>query len=406
MKKIVVIAWRNLWRNKRRTLITVSSVVFAVIFSVFMRSMQHGTYENMIKNVVEFYSGYIQIHKDGYWDDRQINNTFELTDEIENIAKSKPQVSYIIPRLESFGLVSVDRKSKGVMFVGISPDKENKMTKIADKVIEGSFLDEDDDGVLVSQGVAEYLNVGLQDTLVMLSQGYHGVSAAGLFPIKGIVKFPSPELNRRLVLTSIGRAQDFFSAPNRITALLINVHNSDDVDMTVKELSGTLDKNYEVMSWHEMNPELVQQIESDNASAKIFMGILYVIVGFGVFGTILMMTAERKREFGVMVAVGMKRTQLSILVFLETLFMSFTGAVVGMVLGLPIVVYFYFYPIRLSGGLEEMMLQYGMEPILPVSLDPEIFVIQGIIVFVISFIAALYPVISLLKLNVIKSLRA
>src|SRR5690349_1375639 len=127
---LIQLAWRNVWRNKRRTIITISSIFFAVLLALFMRSMQLGSYENMIRNSVELYSGYIQIHRKGYWEDKSINNVLEVSDTLVSVIEGTPYVDFYIPRLETFVLAASDEISKGVMVIGTSPREEGRMTKL------------------------------------------------------------------------------------------------------------------------------------------------------------------------------------------------------------------------------------------------------------------------------------
>src|SRR5688500_10126606 len=192
---LIQLAWRNVWRNKRRTIITVSSIFFAVLLALFMRSMQKGSYENMIRNSVELYSGYIQIHRRGYWEDKSINNMFEMTDSLRAVTASTPHVDFFFPRLETFVLAASREISKGVIVIGTSPEEEHRMTKLADRVVKGEYISADTRGVMVAEGLADYLQLGIKDTVVMIGQGYHGANAVDQYPITAIVRFSNPQQN-------------------------------------------------------------------------------------------------------------------------------------------------------------------------------------------------------------------
>jgi ABC-type lipoprotein release transport system permease subunit len=323
MGTIIKLAWRNIWRNRRRTLITASSIFLAVFFALIMRSMQIGSYARIIESIVHSYTGYIQVHKKGYWEEKEINNAFELTDSLMRKISSVPNVKAAVPRLESFALASTGTKTKGVMVIGIEPGMEEKLSDIKKNIIKGSFLIKDDPGVLLAKRIADYLGMKVNDTLVLISQGYHGVSAAGKFPVRGILHFSSPDLDNTLIYLTLRTAQEFYSAENLVTSVSINLDNKNRIDKTSRELAGLLDPaEYEVMKWDEMLVEVVQHIQADDISGLIMLGILYMIIGFGIFGTVLMMTIERIKEFGVMVSVGMQKTKLAFLVILESIFIG------------------------------------------------------------------------------------
>jgi len=402
----IKIAWRNLWRNKRRTLITSASVFFAIFLALLMRAFQLGSYDLMVYNIVHAYSGYFQVHSTGYWDDKIINNTFEYTPELVSRIDEVPDITSYAPRLESFALGSYGTKTKGVMVNGVVPDQEDKLTGLNKKLVEGEYLTQDDDGALVSQKLAEYLKIGIGDTLVLIGQGYHGVSAAGIFPVKGIIHFPSPELDGRMVFLSLPTSQALFSADNRLTSLAFNLVDSKNYKSVAHHLKQKLDpKLYEVMTWEEMMPDVVQQIQSDNASGLIMLAILYMIVGFGIFGTILMMFSERIREFGMMIAIGMQKFNLIRIVLTELIFIGLLGVVAGIAAAAPLIFYFFLNPIPLTGELAEATIKMGFEPIMPVAWEPSYFVAQALTVFIILLVVMILPVVKISKLTVIEALR-
>ncbi|MBL6449239.1 ABC transporter permease [Fulvivirga sp. 29W222] len=402
---LIQLAWRNVWRNKRRTVITLSSIFFAVLLALFMRSMQLGSYENMIRNSVEFYSGYIQIHKTGYWEDKSINKMMVESDSLKATILNAPNVEFYIPRLESFVLAASDEISKGIVVVGTAPKKENRMTKLADRVQEGSYFKSDTRGVMVAEGLANYLELGLGDTLVMIGQGYHGVNAVDQYPITAILKFPNPQANDNMVYMPIELAREFNSALGLSTALVLSVDDIDQIKNTKQHLISKLGSEYEVMDWTEMQPELVQLIQSDNAGGIIMLGILYLVIAFGIFGTIMMMSMERNREFGVLVAVGMRRRKLSLLVTLETFIIGVLGLKVSLVAGILLLLYMHYHPIPLTGNAAEAMLKMGIEPIMPFSLDPMIFISQMLAILVIVLVCLAYPLTKIMNLKAIAALK-
>ena len=403
---LTTLAWRNLFRNKRRTLITAASVFFAVFFALLMRSLQTGVYENMIKNVVGFFTGYAQVHQEGYWEEKSFDNTLNDTQELRTQLLNGEDIIALVPRLESFALASADELTKGVMVVGVDPIAEKNVIDIESKLTEGSYFESDDDAIMITEGLAEFLKIGLKDTLVLLGQGYQGINAAGKYQIKGIVKFGSPDLNGNLVFLPLNACQKLYGAENRLTSFILVSDKPKNIESAVASLRNNLDKQYEVMSWKDMLPELIQLIEADNAGGMIILSILYLIIGFGMFGTILMMTTERLYEFGVLLSIGMKRWKLIFTMLIESVFVSFLGVVVGVIFSIPILFYFYHNPIHLGKDLSEFSEKYDMEPVLNFSLDPEIFWTQAIFVLIIAIIINIYPIQKILRLKVVEALRA
>jgi len=402
------IAWLNIWRNKRRTLITIASVFFAVLLAISMRSVTIGVYENLIYNTVSYSSGYIQIHQKGYWDEQAIDNSFEENEHLNQLLLNNREVTHIMPRFETFALASTANKTKGVLILGIDPEKEKLVNKLNEKIVHGAYLETiNDNAVLMGQGLASKLKLKTNDTLVLLGQGYHASSAAGKFRVKGIVKLGSPELNNNMVYMPIQQAQFLHGAEYRLTAISIMLHKSSNIDKLKSTLQNQIDSNkYEIMTWKEMMPEMDQFIEADSTGHFIIVGVLYLIISFGLFGTLLMMTFERTHEFGILVAIGMKKKLLALILLLEILMISLIGCLAGVIGGILVVKWFTIYPIYLSGELREIYENYGIEPIIYFSGDKNIFIFQTIIVLTLSAILALYPGLKLMRLKPIEAINS
>jgi len=405
MKTYFHLAWRNLWRNKRRTLIASASVFFAVFLALVMRSMQEGSYDYMVDASVSMYTGYIQVHAKEYWDKRSIDKSMELsTTRIEQI-DSIEHITLVTPRLESFSLISYGNVTKVASVVGIDPEKENLMTDLKSKLFTGQYLTDNSKGVMIAEGLAKSLKVEIGDSIVLYGQGYHGVTAAAQVQVEGIVKFTLPQLNKSMVYLSLDYSQWLYSATNRITSLSLMIDEASELDEVHYKVRSLFNEKDQVMTWPELMPELVQGIEVDNAGGIIMLGILYVIIGFGIFGTVMMMTAERTKEFGILISVGMKRWRLCFVSLLESVFLSFIGVLAGIIVSIPILYYFYENPIPLTGEMAELMLKFGLDPIVPFRFAPNIFVDQFLTVIFIAMISALYPLSFIRKLNPVKAIR-
>lgn len=400
------LAWRNIWRNKRRTFITLASILFAVLFASLMESLQKGAWNNMINNIVTFHMGYIQVHQKGYWDEQTLDYAYPLEPAITKTQGLKG-VEDALPRLESFALASTGSNTMGVMVTGIEPEGENAMTRIQTRLIAGKFLQEKSQGVLIAAGIAENLKLGIGDTLLLIGQGYHGVNAAGKYAVEGIIKYPSPDLNRLLVFLPLGEAQWFYGAEGMITTLVIRPSSPKSISKALNSLQSVFPSDaYEVMDWKALLPDLLEAKKFDSAGNIIVYFILYAIIAFGLFGTILMMLRERQYEFGLLVAIGMKRRQLGAVVFLEVVILGLVGALAGIIASMPLVGYFKVNPIQFSGGYSEMMEKFGFEPIFPAEFSFRIFFVQAVIIFVLTALLALFPFRRIRRLKVVEAMRS
>ncbi len=401
---ILKIAWRNIWRNKKRSLITAASILIAVFLSLIMRSVQLGTYKSMIDNVVGSYTGYIQIHENGYWDKRSIDKSIAMTDGLISKVSNTEGVEALLPRLENYGLLSVGDLTKVIGLNGLDFSKEQKLQNIDAKLVNGT-LPKNPKDIIIGKGVASYFKADINDTVVFLGQGYHGMMAADKFNVSGIIDLKNPTLNKATALMSLEGAQDLFSADGIATSLVIDKKNNARLKSLQEAISDKLDDSYEVMNWQEMMPELQQTILADNVGGLLMVAILYMILIFGIFGTVLMMTQERKYEFGVLVSIGMKKGKLMLMVFMETVILSLLGVLAGVLLAYPIMLWKHYDPLVLPGTEAEMMETFGFSAEIPFYIQPDLPLVHASLIFSIALLVALYPIVIIKKLNPLRAMR-
>ena len=261
------------------------------------------------------------------------------------------------------------------------------------------------DGIMIGQELAEYLDLNLTDTLILLSQGFHGANAAGLFVVEGILRFPNPMQNKQMICMSLTKAQWFYNLNQRVTNTVVLLDDYTRMPLVEPQIAGLLDEEKELLSWRTMTPDLIQTAEMKYASAAVMIMVLYAVIGFGMFGTFLMMTAERKREFGILLAIGMKRKILQLSTFLEVFILSFLGVLIGLAISTGLILYFNANPIPLTSTQEELADMYGMEMIIQFSAQSMVFYTQGLAIFLIAFILGFYPVLSIGKTVPVEAIR-
>jgi putative ABC transport system permease protein len=469
--KNYTMAWRNLWRNRRRTLITVASVFFAVFFALIMRSLQLGTYDHMFRNVIESYTGYLQIQSEDFWDNKTVDNVFSFTPDLGKIVSDDKNVVTTVPRFESFALASSGNLTKGVLVMGIDPEKEKYLSKVKEKLVkyrltgesisnlkmsdlpeklkngldlfkgnsysskasmmmelgvsdrdsatvfpvlekftsfDNGYIKAGEPGVLIGDKLSVFLNAGVGDTLVLIGQGYHGTTAAGKFRIRGIIKMPTPDFDNKIVYLPVDICQEFYNAPGMLTSLAVSIKNNSDpvIKQTISGISSKLKPPLKVIGWREMNELMINQMDADSKSGMIMIGILYLVIAFGIFGTVLMMTAERRREFGVLVAVGMQKSKLAAVVVIEMIYIGIMGILSGILVALPALFYGFYHPIRFSGEMAKMYEDYGMDPVMPFMPVDWYFLWQSVVISIIVLIAIIYPVRKIYKMEIVSSLKA
>ena len=466
------LAWRNLWRNRRRTMITSASIFFAVLFALVMRSLQLGSYDHMYKNAIESYSGYIQVQHPDFWDEKTVDNTFSYDPELEQKALADENVSAAIPRFESFALASNGPRTKGVLVMGVDPERENHLSRVSEKKVkyrltpqavekirqnpnlpdkikelaalfensaythssrlqldlgikekeaslwmpfieqsakyENGSINIGEAGAWLGDKLASYMQLGIGDTIVLISQGYHATTAAGKYEIKGIVKIPLPDIDNKIIYLPLDICQELFNAGNNITSLALAVNNNKDraISETVSRLNSMVSDQQRIMEWREMNEVMVSQMDADDKSGQIMLGILYLVIAFGVFGTVLMLTAERKREFGVLVAIGMQKKKLTSVMSLEMLLIGLMGVLAGTAFATILILYGVDHPLVFKGEMALMFEEYGMEPKMAFWGIDSYYISQIIIVLVMVLISIGYPIRKIMGLKVVNALRA
>lgn len=403
---LLKLAWRNIWRNKTRSVITISAVFIAVLLSDVMQSFQQGMWETMLNSSMNF-MGHIQVQSKAFKDEPTLDNGFEANENLINKIQSTEGVTMVTKRILYGGLSAGDSLSRVVQVIGLDPEIERELLELDKKLHEGTLIKSDDDGILVGKKLAAYYNFHVGDTLTLIGQGYHGQSANGIFPIRGTINYGPTDVNSRLVVMPYKLAEKHFGANTIVTSLNVYIDNHDKLDLIADKIRSKLDPNdFRVQTWKQMVPELEQAFQADTAGAILFLAVLYLIIAFGIFGTILMMTAERMYEFGVMVSLGTKKIRIAIMVFIESIMLTGIGVITGTVIAYPIMMYLHNSKIKMGGdAMEEMLDEFGMEPIITGSINPTILYASAFAVLAITLIIALYPLVKVLRLKPLKAMK-
>ena len=405
---ILKIAWRNIYRNKKRSLITITSIFAALFLILLMRALQIGFYDKLIETVVESYAGYVEVHADGFWDNQNLDNSMEVDQSLINDIKSVEGVDNIVQRLQTFSLISMGNKTKGGVINGINISDEQKITDWNKKMISGTFKIGKNE-IIIGKGIAEYFDIKENDTLILYGQGYRGMMAAGKYPVKGVIDLKNPNLNKLGVFMTIESARNYVSSNEISTHIIVDKKQYYDEEKIANDLNQVLSKDYEIMTWKETLPEIEQTITADNAGGVIMAFILYIIVVFGMFGTVLMMTEERKYEFGVLISLGMSRARLFGIIFIETIILSMIGVFIAIIITYPITYYYNLNPIDMATlmgeGANDMIEEMGFSPLMPMSIRWDIPLSHALVIFIFSLIISIYPAIKISKLNPVKSMK-
>lgn len=413
MKLLFKIGWRNVWRNSRRSLITIAAIFFACVMSSGMRGLQEGTYDANIVTAVELFTGYLQIQREGFQENPTLRKAFKLNLPIVAALRSNEKIKGYAPRIMANGLVGTGDNAVGGLLFGVNPEMEKNVSKLMTRVTEGEGLtNERVYDIVVGYKMLGNLDSEIGDTVVILTQGFDGSTGNLKFRIAGTAKTGQPQFDAMAVFMNIKAADELMSMYGKINALAISLESMDALPevqaLIQKELDGfnaNNDKKLVVLDWQELMPEIKQSIELDRVSGIIYLGILVLIVASGILNTVLMSITERFKEFGVMLALGTKNSFLFFSVFIETMFLALIGIFFGTLASLGINGYIKANPIELTGEMTKMYEEFGFIPELHSSTDPAIFINTALMIFIVSFVMFLLPGIRLFKLEALKGIR-
>jgi ABC-type lipoprotein release transport system permease subunit len=404
-------AWRNIWRNPRRTILTICAITFASILLVFMLSFQFGSYETMINTSVKISTGHLQIQAEKYQEKKSIRYVIPDPQKVAGIVNTIPEVAAYTFRGQAFALISSKNRSYGVVVTGIDPPGEANVSRIKKLVREGNFLSATDvNQAVVGKLLAKNLRVTIGDELTLLGQGRDGSIAATVLQVKGIFSSGIDEFDRSAIQIPLSTFQDIFTMAEAVHEIVVIGRALSDVSGIKTQLQEALQalnsrKPLKTLDWQEIMPGLRQAIEMDLVSGLIFYGLLIIVVAFSILNTFLMAIFERTKEFGVMMAIGTSPRRLTKVLLIESMTMTMIGIIAGIVLGIALTYYFQLNGIDFSGG-SELLSQFGitgrMYPklsILSVSIGP-------FMVLFFTFFAALYPALKIRRLRPVEAMTA
>jgi len=358
----------------------------------------------MIDSMVSVSTGHIQVHKEGYWDERTIDNITELDNDVLKQINAIDHVDKVCPRIESFAWVTSADLGRGAMLIGLDPEVD--IMAVQDKIVAGEAGSMDSKAVMIGEGMADYFGIEIGDTLVLLGQGYHAQTAAAIYPVGGILHFGNPKFSDNLIVMPLNLAQQFCSAEDRVSSILIAL---DDItkypEVKSKIQAVKHPEAVDVLDYTEMIPEVLEAIQADRIGGKIFIGILYVIISFGIFGTIMMMTAERRYEYGVLISIGMRRFQLFLITLRESILIALVGVFAGFLVTLPLVYKMHYDPMPFAEEEMEAFQSFGIEPAYYAVIDLQLMAEHMLIIFGIAMLVNLYPFVKIMTLKPVQAMR-
>ena len=401
-------AWRNLWRHKRRTWLTVGAMIFSNLLLVFMISLQFGSYRMMIDNTLTPYTGHLQIQRPGYNDRPKIRNSIPAIVPLADSLRQHLGSDNIAARAVAFALTSSKQRSYGLQLIGVEPRYERNVSTLPGLIRQGRyFSDSHSAEIIIGEVLARNLRVSVGDELTLLGSGRDGSIAAGIVTVSGIFASGMTDIDRSIAELPLAYFQDLFSMDDQGHHIVVNADSLPQVPALKKKLENILTgrKDLAILDWDRLQPGLKQAIQADMASGWFMYAVLIILVAFSVLNTQLMSVLERTREFGTIMALGVKPLRLGAVVISETFLMSALGLLLGILLGIALTWYMsivgFSYP-----GMEEMAERFN----LPDRMYPQLSLLSVFlgpgIVFISSLLASLYPAMRLFFLQPINAMKA
>jgi len=404
-------AWRNIWRNPRRTILTISAIVFASTLLIFMLSFQLGSYGTMINASVRIHTGHVQVQAEGYQDKKGIRLVVQDPSAVGELMQRIPGVKAYTFRANAFSLASSKTRTYGALVIGVDPVRESQVSTLKQLIRQGDYLAEHDTNqALVGELLAKNLRVEVGDEVTILGQGRDGSIAATVVRVKGIYKSGMEDFDRSSIHVPLKLFQDVYAmrgTVHEVVAVGTALKQVSEMKKAIQAGLRKLDQQNTLVAldWDELMPGLLQAIELDLVSGIIFWFILIVVVAFSILNTFLMAIFERTREFGVLMAIGTSPGRLTRLLLIESAAMTIIGILIGTLFGCLLTWYFQVHGIDL-GGASELMSQYGISG----RMYPRLSLITALsgpgAVLIITLLTALYPAFRVRRLRPAEAMRA
>lgn len=401
---LFLLAWKNVWRNKKRSLIIIIAIALGLGCGLFASGVMYGMWDSTVNAAIDRDLSHIQIHTEKFKKENLIENYIpggrKLLSEIEKING----VNAVSERTIIDGMAASATSSTGVEIKGIIPDEEKKVTSVASDIREGKYFgDEVRNPVIIGEGLAEKLDLKLHSKIVLSFQGLDGNIIYAAFRIAGIFKTESSMFDKSNVFV---KQSDLFGLMKNepvIHEIAVRLNTVQVIEPVAKKLR-SIYKNLSIETWQQLAPELSLTYETLTLELNIFLGIILLALLFGITNTMLMSVMERVRELGVLMAVGMKRKRVFLLIIIETIFLSITGGIIGMMAGAASIWITARKGINLS-LFSQGLSSYGISSHLFPGLPGEFYPVLFVMIIITALASAIYPAIKAIKLNPASAIR-
>jgi ABC-type lipoprotein release transport system permease subunit len=387
---IFTLAWRNLWRNHRRTTIMLAAITVGVWAMIFMTALMRGMVDDMLLNGIRSMPGEVQIHHPEYRDDPSINNSMPAPSTELLEALKTPEVVAWTSRVRVQAVISSERDSRGIVLLGVEPDSELQVSFDSDSIREGRFLeDSDDGGLVIGVKMAEHLETDLGKRVVVMSQDPENNIADRGFRIVGIYKAKLASLEEMYVYAGRNTIQKMLKLDNRVSEIAITGEDYRNVDRWYPRIKQAAGQEVETMTWYEANAYLGSMMSMMDGFVLVWVIVIFLALSFGLVNTLVMAVFERIREIGLMQALGMRPAMILYQILIESFLLLSIGLIIGNVFAVATI-------IPLQSGIDISAVAKGMEmmgtsSMLYPALKIEDMVLANVIVIILGLLTSILP---------------
>jgi ABC-type lipoprotein release transport system permease subunit len=401
---LIKVAWRNIWRNKKRSLIIIGAVTVGLWSGIFLMAFYNGMIEQRINSAISGEVSHLQIHHPEFTRDYDINYALPHGDSIYLQLSDEPAIKAAAARVIIKGMISSANGSSGITINGIMPDAEQVLTGVKDKITEGKFFDgANKNEILVSETTMKKLKLKLNKKTILTFQDKDGNLASGAFRVCGIYKTINTPYDETNVFVRIPDIDSLSGMQGRINEIAILLTENDLLEATQQKLKQQL-PGVEIKNWMEISPELGLTVSAGDQMVLIFMGIILLALAFGIVNTMMMAILERTREIGMLLALGMNKMKVFFMILMETFFLILAGCPTGIASALITIAITQKTGINLN-RYNEVYANFGYDPSIYPNLTLDQFVTIMILILITAILSALLPARRALQLNPAESIK-
>jgi ABC-type lipoprotein release transport system permease subunit len=399
------IAWRNIWRNKSRSLVVISSIIIGVWAGIFILSFTWGLYKNNINDSVYKQLSHIQIHHPTFQEENDSKFTIVNTDAVVKSFQADDRIASVSSRVIATGMVTSPTTASGVKIYGINPASEIFQIRLNESVSEGTYFDSGKDNeILIGEKLARKLKIKLKSKVVLTFTNVNSEIVSGAFRVGGLYRSKNISLDEVNVYVQQNHLGELLELkPSESNEIAILIKDEEQLD-TIKNYSRTIVSKGKIEDWKELSPELGMIIESFNLYTYIISGIILLALTFGIINTMLMSVLERIRELGMLMAIGLNKRKIFVMIMLETIYLTVIGAPIGLLVGWLTVTVLGKTGINIA-MFSEGLASYGFSSMIYPALDQEKYVIIVTMCLITAILSAIYPAYKALQLNPSEAIR-